>query len=267
MQAQAFTGSCGGVTVTVVSITWSSSDARVLRVGATTGLVHGVAPGLGATRATVTLSDGSVANGVATLRVGELRVDPGALTLRVGDQATFRAFRSGGQNPVPVRWSLSPADGGTISAAGAFRACWPPRSIELAATEIDDSSATGVARIITTPIQPSNPIGALAITESATGAGAKFDSLSEAVEVAIPIRGTEFACHQVSRVRLELRDARGGSTLLADDSVAITSSTIHRVRWLPAGHGPGGYVLVASAVIDGRSVVEGAPVSVRVQNR
>ena len=55
--------------------------------------------------------------------------------------------------------------------------------------------------------------------------------------------------------------------ILADDSVAITTSTIHRIRWLPAGHGPGEYVLVGSAVIDGRSVVEGAPIAVRIQNR
>lgn len=265
MQA-AVGGGCGGPPEVIQSITWSSSDTRVLRVSAGTGLVHGVSPGLGAIRATITLGSGA-GNGVATLRVVGLRIDRPAGAVRVGEQITLRAFRPGIETPILVRWALTPPSGGTMSDAGAFTACWPAQPVGLVATSIDDSSLTGIAQIDVIPIQSSNPIGPLTLIESASGAGARLDSLSEPVLVAIPIRGREFACHAVTRVRLELRDSGGGATLLADDSERLTASAIHQVPWLPAGQRPGEYQLVASAVIDGGSIVEGPPLSVRIQIR
>ncbi len=267
MQAVGPAGCGGGPAAVVDSVTWTSSNPRIVQVGRTTGLARALAPGLAAIRATLYSRAGGAGNGVATLRVASFRIDPPVRSLRVGEEVTFHASRNGAEGPIPVRWSLSRPEGGTISAAGAFKACWPAGPIDLLATAVEDSTLTSVAALVVMPIQESNPIESLRVTESAGGGVARLDSLSGAVEVTIPVRGNEFACHQVTRMRLELRDAGGGSALLADDSVQITSPTNHRIHWLPSNQRAGAYQLIASAVIDGRSIVEGPPLSVRIQLR
>lgn len=157
-QTLQFTASGG-----TASYTWTSSNPSVASVGATTGLVRGIAPGT----TTLTVSDANnvtatsgtitvVSNGTAAVTVA-----PGSVSLAKG--ATAQLSASGG-NP-PYTWTTTNAAVATVSASGLVTAV-APGTATITATDSAGGQASSTVQVRDIQVETATQATTIAVNSS-----------------------------------------------------------------------------------------------------
>jgi hypothetical protein len=111
-----------GQTVTGKTVTWSGSDARIVKVSSPDGVVTGVAPGAATITATIDGSSGYAMVTVKHVAVGGVDIWPSGKRILAGDSFQFEATpRDADGNSLldrEVRWSSSNDPVATVSVRG-----------------------------------------------------------------------------------------------------------------------------------------------------
>jgi hypothetical protein len=259
-------GGCHGEPAPTFVWRFQSSDPLLLVVDSLTGLAHGRRGGTVAVRATgVAAKDGGARSGAATVTVvgpNLVRISPAKATVAQGDSVQFTATLTPAGSTLPLRWSLSNSDAGTISDSGLFRACWPGAAAEVSAVAGGDTATARVT--ITSP--PFRRANIQSVDDAETGAPAPLDSLRADADVLVETNQAWFPCRRVTEVSLSIDDGRGSGTLLGRVPVGAESgAVVRRFRLHPSAIPPGDYGLQATAVVDGRFPVGSNRVVVRIR--